>query len=202
MKSIFEKKYINETQARKAAEKAGINEIKKVDRFWMLVENEEPAAPRSELEAWILEFQANIEACQSLNAIPAMYELLNQKKGLTETVRAALDEEIGIRTEELEATQAVTGKPSKPKAEPKEWVRQSSILKPTKAVWFIADELYAKAEAEGQPYPTRSQVQDECVRRGIASGTARTQFQHWFKCRKEMEQATRARIEDGQIIAA
>lgn len=37
-KSIFEKKYIAEAQARKAADKAGIAEIKKVGSVWMMVE--------------------------------------------------------------------------------------------------------------------------------------------------------------------
>jgi hypothetical protein len=41
---------------------------------------------------------------------------------------------------------------------------------PTKAVWAIADEMKA-----ANPAVTRKQVVDECVRRGIALYTARTQ---------------------------
>lgn len=63
----------------------------------------------------------------------------------------------------------------------KVWVHKSSILKPTKQVWHIADEMVAAALAAGKPAPSRKEVQDECVRRGIASGTARTQYQAWKK---------------------
>lgn len=67
----------------------------------------------------------------------------------------------------------------------KVWVKMSSVAKPTKLVWAIADEMMGMAENEaeqsGKPvqYPTRGEVQAECVRRGIASGTARTQYQAW-----------------------
>ena len=56
------------------------------------------------------------------------------------------------------------------------WIRLSSIPKPTKAVWIIADEMIA-----ADPKATRKAIQEECVRRGIASGTARTQYQAWKK---------------------
>lgn len=61
------------------------------------------------------------------------------------------------------------------------WIHVSSIAKPTKVVWTIADAMIAEALAAGAPLPSRKQVQDECVRRGIASGTARTQYQAWKK---------------------
>lgn len=67
----------------------------------------------------------------------------------------------------------------------KEWIRISSVIKPTKFVWHVADEMNARAAAAGQPAPTRKEVQDECVRRGVASGTARTQYQAWKKARDE-----------------
>lgn len=60
------------------------------------------------------------------------------------------------------------------------WIHVSSVPKPTKLVWKIADEMVAAAKAAGKPAPTRKEVQDECIRRGIASGTARTQYQAWF----------------------
>jgi hypothetical protein len=66
------------------------------------------------------------------------------------------------------------------------WVRQSTIEKPVRAVWFIADEMKA-----ANPSVTRKEVQDECVRRGIASGTARTQYQAW----KKANDATQANAE-------
>lgn len=63
----------------------------------------------------------------------------------------------------------------------KVWIRMSTIEKPVKRVWAIADEMNLKARNLGQPAPTRKEVQDECVRLGIASGTARTQYQAWKK---------------------
>jgi hypothetical protein len=67
----------------------------------------------------------------------------------------------------------------------KEWIRISSVIKPTKFVWHVADEMNEAAAAAGKPAPTRKEVQDECVRRGVASGTARTQYQAWKKARDE-----------------
>lgn len=67
----------------------------------------------------------------------------------------------------------------------KTWVRKSTIEKPTKRVWHIADEMHAAAREAGKPAPSRKEVQDECVRRGIASGTARTQYQAWKKATDE-----------------
>ena len=53
----------------------------------------------------------------------------------------------------------------------------STIERPTKAVWHIADEMVGAS---------RSAVIAECVARGIAFYTARTQYQQWFKVQKEM----------------
>lgn len=65
----------------------------------------------------------------------------------------------------------------------KVWIHVSSVVKPTKFVWQVADEMIAAARAAGKPEPTRKQVQDECIRRGVASGTARTQYQAWKTAR-------------------
>lgn len=62
----------------------------------------------------------------------------------------------------------------------KVWIRQSTVEKPVKRVWAIADEMIA-----ANPSVTRKEVQAECVRRGIASGTARTQYQAWSTARKQ-----------------
>lgn len=67
----------------------------------------------------------------------------------------------------------------------KVWIHKSSIEKPTKRVWHIADEMHAAAREAGKAAPSRKEVQDECVRRGIASGTARTQYQAWKKATDE-----------------
>jgi hypothetical protein len=57
------------------------------------------------------------------------------------------------------------------------WVRSSSVIKPTKQVWHIADEMVGA---------TRKEVIAECIKRGIAFFTARTQYQLWLQCQKEM----------------
>lgn len=86
------------------------------------------------------------------------------------------------------------------------WVHKSSAEKPTKKVWHIADAMFDNAEhfarENDRPvvYPTRTEVQNECVRQGIASGTARTQYQHWWKARNDAKVAPIATIgKDGKI---
>lgn len=51
---------------------------------------------------------------------------------------------------------------------------KSQIESPTKTVWHIADELTA-----ANPSITRKSIIEECVKRGIAYYTARTQVQLW-----------------------
>lgn len=69
--------------------------------------------------------------------------------------------------------------------------RFSSCERPTKKVWHIADNM---------PGAKRQEVIDECMRQGIAYGTSRTQYQHWFKCKKDSESTPIAIIDkDGKI---
>lgn len=69
--------------------------------------------------------------------------------------------------------------------------RISTTEKPTKKVWTIADSM---------PGAKRKDVIAECVRQGIAYGTARTQYQHWFKCVNDQKVAPIATIgADGKI---
>lgn len=60
-------------------------------------------------------------------------------------------------------------------------VNVSTIQNPTKAVWHIADEMKA-----ANPEARRRDVIAECIARGIANFTARTQYQQWFQVQKEM----------------
>lgn len=65
-----------------------------------------------------------------------------------------------------------------PKAAPKrkiEVINHSTIERPTKTVWHIADEMFA-----ANPQVRRKDVIAECVNRGIAFYTARTQYQQWL----------------------
>ena len=66
---------------------------------------------------------------------------------------------------------------SKAQADSAEVLHESSIERPTKAVWHIADEMKGAK---------RRAVIAECVSRGIAYYTARTQYQQWFAIQKEM----------------
>lgn len=58
----------------------------------------------------------------------------------------------------------------------REAFRFSTIKSPVKRVWHIADEM---------PKASRKEVIAECVRQGVGYGTARTQYQAWFKASQE-----------------
>lgn len=54
--------------------------------------------------------------------------------------------------------------------------RLSSVIRPTKLVWDIADSM---------PKASRKEVMEACVAAGITYGTSRTQYQAWFKASQE-----------------
>lgn len=56
---------------------------------------------------------------------------------------------------------------------------ESVIHRPCKQVWHIADAM---------PGAKRKEVLEACVKAGIAYYTARTQYQQWAACQKEMAQ--------------
>ena len=56
---------------------------------------------------------------------------------------------------------------------------KSTVEKPTRLVWTIADEM-----RNANPTVTRKAIVEECLRRGIAFYTARTQYQRWAKSKK------------------
>lgn len=56
------------------------------------------------------------------------------------------------------------------------FARTSTCERPTKKVWIIADSM---------PKASRKEVMAECVVQGVAYGTARTQYQAWFKASQE-----------------
>lgn len=221
MKSIFEKRYITEAQATKAIEKEfgddWVNYIAKQDgRQWIVIEIPKVApSARQEQEAAITEFQAEVASCKNLEETSLMADRLNQIAKtfkLTEAVVAGLDELLSARVIQIEGEAALTQAQVAGVSELKNgkpWVKASTALKPTKLVWAIADAMYEEAERRGEElgqapvYPSRKEVQEVCVSQGIASGTARTQFQHWFKQRNESAATPRATIgEDGKIIPA
>jgi hypothetical protein len=72
------------------------------------------------------------------------------------------------------ASTADQPKPSETKTATEAKPSKSTIESPTKAVWHIADEMH-----KANPNVARKTVIEECVRRGIAFYTARTQYQRW-----------------------
>ena len=68
-----------------------------------------------------------------------------------------------------------------PSASKPEVVRssKSTVEKPTKLVWAIAGEIKT-----ANPQATRKEIVDECLRRGVAFYTARTQYQRWAKTKR------------------
>jgi hypothetical protein len=51
---------------------------------------------------------------------------------------------------------------------------RSTADKPVRLVWQVADEMYARNRAV-----SRTEIIEECVRRGVALNTARTQYSAW-----------------------
>lgn len=93
-----------------------------------------------------------------------------------ESIEAEMEEQADEQLAEQlneEAAQAIEA-PAKGKAKP-EVKHKSDIERPTKTVWHIADEMSAT-----NPQVRRKDVIAECVRRGIAFYTARTQYQQWL----------------------
>lgn len=79
-------------------------------------------------------------------------------------------------------SEKVTTKEKKPPSTTIPMVHKSTIEWPTKAVWAIAEEMHA-----ANPNVRRKQVMDECVRRGVAFWTARTQYQQWRTAKLESD---------------
>lgn len=100
-------------------------------------------------------------------------------------------DEYELQREAEKADAIANSQASEQKVAGKLYVRLSSIPKPTKKVWYIADQMILDAAQAGLPRPTRAQIQDRCVELGIATGTARTQYQAW----KKANDATLANME-------
>lgn len=79
------------------------------------------------------------------------------------------------------ADNALKDKQAKPAAKKVEVTHESTIERPCKRVWVIADDMLA-----ANPNVKRKEVLEACVKQGIAYYTARTQYQQWLGIRKEM----------------
>ena len=79
------------------------------------------------------------------------------------------------------AIKAVAPKAKAAPSAPIEQTNQSTIERPCKQVWHIADAMLVT-----HPGAKRKEILAECVAQGIAFYTARTQYQQWRSVRKEM----------------
>lgn len=82
--------------------------------------------------------------------------------------------EFGPLLAELHAEKVANATMGGPRAK----LQFSTVKSPVKRVWHIADSM---------PKAARKDVIAECVAQGVASGTARTQYQAWFKASQECE---------------
>lgn len=150
------KTYTVKSSAHRAAKQAGLTkdqyEIVEVDgQFGYRVKTEEELVEELRMAEEVEEpVEESIEAEMEQQADEQWAEQLNE-----------------------EAAQAIEAQ-AKGKAKP-EVKHKSGIERPTKAVWHIADEMSA-----ADPQVRRKDVIAECVRRGIAFYTARTQYQQWL----------------------
>jgi hypothetical protein len=126
--------------------------------------------------AWTVQIRQPIDRSNAWQAC-----LTEASKTDVWTFPKASDFEVDTAALEAEAERIANAQAGESMLNGKLWVRLSSVERPVKRVWAIADEMIAAALAAGLPKPSRKEVQDECVARGIASGTARTQYQAWKK---------------------
>lgn len=143
--------------------------VEKVDGEWHALQIEAFPAPREPLSCLLIERDG-------IFAFPGLANAAAQAATESEN-----DSELAAA--QAAADRAANAQQSAGTVNGKEWIRISSVIKPVKFVWAVADEMNAAALAAGRPAPTRKEVQDECVRRGVASGTARTQYQAWKRSR-------------------
>ena len=194
-KSIFEKAYITEKQCEAAIAKAfgddAINYVAKKgdDRKWRVLEIPavQPAPVVWSDEALIRNVMGESgcsreraeEALAKLRAKQAKAKAEEEKTNLT--LAEAL-EESGETIEELkddshnaamaQADRIANASMGVDALKP----RFSTCERPTKKVWHIADAM---------PGASRKAVMEECIRQGVSYGTARTQYQAWFKASQE-----------------
>lgn len=164
IKSIFDKSYIVEAQAIKAGEKEwpqGIpcdvalsrDEATKKFRFMYI-------------ERPLVEWDESAEACQA--RVEHLKELLPTNVDLGQALAESGESLDDLKDGDAKANASMGLQGAKP--------RLSSVIRPTRLVWVIADSM---------PKASRKEVMAECVAQGVAYGTARTQYQAWFKASQE-----------------
>lgn len=75
-------------------------------------------------------------------------------------------------------TEAQKEAPAKKLAKAIPQLKESTVERPVKTVWAIAEEMAKKAKADKVPLRRRDVIA-ACVAKGVAFYTARTQYQQW-----------------------
>lgn len=175
------KTYATKSNARRAAKQAGLTEeqftIVEVDGKFGFEEavKREVVTPRQQEENAIRALQEQVKNALSDLEIALARDAIEATENLAEAVRLGLISILdGKRAKKKDKEEAMVGVPH---------TKASSVILPVKTVWHIADEMFRKAEEAGEPQPRRKDVISECVQRGVAFYTARTQYQQWWLCR-------------------
>ena len=164
IKSIFDKSYIVKAQAEAAGAKEwpqGIpcnvalsrDEATKKFRFM-------------HIERPLVEWDESAEAAQA--RVEHLKELLPTNVDLGQALAESGETLDDLKDADAKANASMGLQGAKP--------RLSSVIRPTKMVWDIADSM---------PKASRKEVMEACVAAGIAYGTSRTQYQAWFKASQE-----------------
>lgn len=162
------KAYTTKSNARRAAKSAGLEQFEIIEvegGFSFQAVAQEENAPAIETPA---------EMDQTT------FEEVQESGDLEERLDAALavadQEEKKAPTRKIEVTNESTAE---------SLIGPSRLVlpakRPCKLVWHIADEMKAS-----NPEVKRKEVLAECVKRGVAFYTARTQYQLWLGVQKEM----------------
>lgn len=185
-KSIFEKAYLVRAQAEKAAAKefgadwAESHTLVGVDRKFMIAKIEPievaTAAPAYEVGGFThcphCDIALDNGICMhgdDVNGTPLVHEEFEFAcLACGGEFGPAILADLGQAAADRKANASMGTADAKP--------RISTCEKPTKKVWHIADSM---------PKASRKDVMAQCVAQGIAYGTARTQYQAWFKASQE-----------------
>ena len=175
--------YSVKSSAHRAAKQAGLSKdqytiVEEDGKFaYQPVEEQVQLTPRQVEEATLRDLQDRItHASGELQFATLKGEIEGLRGDLADSVFKALVNQLAEKI-------ARTQEPAKVEKPKRVVNHNSSVERPVKRVWHIADEMFDAADAAKLPHPTRKEVVEECVRRGIAFYTARTQYQQWWQCR-------------------
>lgn len=125
----------------------------------------------------VTEAQANLKRENAKE--PTQEEIKRASRMAWEKKNVTFKPEVVVPATKAAKKEVVKAEPKPVNTDLSDINRKSSIEKPTKTVWRIADEM-KKANKDVR----RKEVIDECVKRGIAYYTARTQYQQWLTANK------------------